>query len=212
MRWGRCSGHIPEDNHFDPVAVPRWRGGGRPGILRVRIQNLFGDLNGFQRVLAQCHLSLAPGDVPDVQHERFAGHLGFRPRTFLQPRMIHLDDPAAQRAIPTLQFLGVVALVLLNGFFVAAELALVKIRETQIETLMQQGNRRARILRGLVGNLESAISATQFGITTASPMLRCNAPLTAITSAALRYTSSTSARFVSDKRFCMTELACSVTM
>lgn len=67
-----------------------------------------------------------------------------------------------------LKLLGVAALVLLNGFFVAAELALVKIRETQIEALVQEGNRRAKILRRLVGNLESAISAIQFGITLAS--------------------------------------------
>ena len=67
-----------------------------------------------------------------------------------------------------LKLLGVLALVLLNGFFVAAELALVKIRDTQIETLVLQGNRRAKILRHLIKNLEATISATQFGITLAS--------------------------------------------
>lgn len=67
-----------------------------------------------------------------------------------------------------LRLLAVVALVLLNGFFVAAELALVKIRDTQIETLVKGGNRRARMVRHLLGNLEAAISATQFGITLAS--------------------------------------------
>jgi CBS domain containing-hemolysin-like protein len=55
-------------------------------------------------------------------------------------------EPAASNL---LKLLGVMALVLLNGFFVAAELALVKIRETQIETLAQEGNRRARIVRRL---------------------------------------------------------------
>src|SRR5579863_10483592 len=68
----------------------------------------------------------------------------------------------------TLKLLGVFALVLLNGFFVAAELALVKIRDTQIETLVLQGNRRAKIVRLLIKNLESTISAIQFGITLAS--------------------------------------------
>lgn len=67
-----------------------------------------------------------------------------------------------------LKLLGVIALVLLNGFFVAAELALVKIRDTQIETLVVEGNRRARIVRRLLRNLEAAISATQLGITLAS--------------------------------------------
>ena len=36
------------------------------------------------------------------------------------------------------RLLGVLALVLMNGFFVAAELALVRIRDTQIETLVSQ--------------------------------------------------------------------------
>ncbi|HZV36090.1 MAG TPA: hemolysin family protein, partial [Verrucomicrobiae bacterium] len=67
-----------------------------------------------------------------------------------------------------LKLFGVAALVLLNGFFVAAELALVKIRDTQLEPLVQEGRRRARIARRLVTNLEAAISATQFGITLAS--------------------------------------------
>src|SRR5579863_2913992 len=68
----------------------------------------------------------------------------------------------------TLKLLGVFALVLLNGFFVAAELALVKIRDTQIETLVQRGSRRAKVAQFLVRNLEATIGATQFGITLAS--------------------------------------------
>jgi CBS domain containing-hemolysin-like protein len=67
-----------------------------------------------------------------------------------------------------MRLLGVFALVLLNGFFVAAELALVKIRDTQIETLVTGGNRRAKTVRLLLRNLEATISATQFGITLAS--------------------------------------------
>ncbi|MDB6022344.1 MAG: hypothetical protein JWQ04_2201 [Pedosphaera sp.] len=66
------------------------------------------------------------------------------------------------------RLLGVMALVLLNGFFVAAELALVKIRDTQIETMATGGNRRAKIVQRLLKNLEAAISATQLGITLAS--------------------------------------------
>src|SRR5262252_1518386 len=67
-----------------------------------------------------------------------------------------------------LRVLGVLALVLLNGFFVAAELALVRIRETQIEPLVKKGQWRAKILQRLIQNLDSAISATQFGITLVS--------------------------------------------
>src|ERR1043166_1956832 len=67
-----------------------------------------------------------------------------------------------------LKLLAVGSLVLLNGFFVAAELALVKIRDTQLDTLVLKGHRRAKIARQLTGNLDAAISATQLGITLAS--------------------------------------------
>src|SRR5579884_961175 len=61
------------------------------------------------------------------------------------------------------ELFGVVALVLLNGFFVAAELALVKIRDTQIETLIQAGNRRAWIVRRLVRILVEAVFMALLG-------------------------------------------------
>ena len=67
-----------------------------------------------------------------------------------------------------LKALAVLVLVLLNGFFVAAEFALVKIRETQLVTLIAKGHRGARIARRLVKNLDAALSATQLGITLAS--------------------------------------------
>lgn len=67
-----------------------------------------------------------------------------------------------------LKLLAVFGLVLVNGFFVAAELALVKIRDTQLDPLVLKGRRRAIIARRLIGNLDAAISATQFGITLAS--------------------------------------------
>lgn len=59
-------------------------------------------------------------------------------------------------------------LVFLNGFFVAAEFAIVKIRETQLEPLVHKGHKRARIARRIVRNLDAALSATQLGITLAS--------------------------------------------
>src|SRR5215813_10530890 len=67
-----------------------------------------------------------------------------------------------------LEFVLVLALVLLNGFFVAAEFALVKIRGTQLDTLVAKGHRRAKIARHIIGNLNSFLSATQLGITMAS--------------------------------------------
>ncbi|HEY8019635.1 MAG TPA: hemolysin family protein [Thermoanaerobaculia bacterium] len=59
-------------------------------------------------------------------------------------------------------------LVLLNGFFVAAEFALVKVRPTQLEPLVQAGQRRARVARHMTKNLDSYLSATQLGVTLAS--------------------------------------------
>ena len=59
-------------------------------------------------------------------------------------------------------------LVAANGFFVAAEFALVGSRRTQIETLARGGNRRARIAQNAMEHLDHYISATQLGITLAS--------------------------------------------
>ena len=67
-----------------------------------------------------------------------------------------------------MKILGVAALVLFNGFFVAAELALVRIRDTQLDALAAKGNRRAKIARHIIANIDSYIGATQFGITLAS--------------------------------------------
>ncbi|HUA65994.1 MAG TPA: hemolysin family protein [Alphaproteobacteria bacterium] len=67
-----------------------------------------------------------------------------------------------------LKVLAVVALVLLNGFFVAAEFALVRIRETQLDTLPTRNQLNARTARHIVRNLNAYLSATQLGITMAS--------------------------------------------
>ena len=67
-----------------------------------------------------------------------------------------------------LRLLGLFALVAFNAFFVAAELALVKIRDTQLDTLIAKGHRRAKITRHIIKNLDAYIGATQFGITLAS--------------------------------------------
>jgi CBS domain containing-hemolysin-like protein len=67
-----------------------------------------------------------------------------------------------------LQLAAVPLLVLLNGFFVAAEFALVKIRDTQLEDLVSKGHQRAKAARRIVRNLDAALSSTQLGITLAS--------------------------------------------
>lgn len=60
-----------------------------------------------------------------------------------------------------------VALILFNGFFVAAEIALVKIRDTQLEAAVTRKRRGAVAARALKRNLNVAITATQLGITLA---------------------------------------------
>ena len=67
-----------------------------------------------------------------------------------------------------LQFILVIALVLLNGFFVAAEFALVSVRKTRIEELVKKGSRSAKLVLDALNDLESYISSTQLGITLAS--------------------------------------------
>lgn len=59
-------------------------------------------------------------------------------------------------------------LVLLNGFFVAIEFAMVKVRSSRIETLVSEGNRKAKFAQQLVKNLDAYLSACQLGITLAS--------------------------------------------
>ncbi|EET88304.1 protein of unknown function DUF21 [Clostridium carboxidivorans P7] len=59
-------------------------------------------------------------------------------------------------------------LVFMNGFFVAAEFAMVKVRKSRIETLLAQGNTGAKYAKNVVNNLNSYLSACQLGITLAS--------------------------------------------
>ena len=67
-----------------------------------------------------------------------------------------------------LKVLAIFALVLLNGFFVAAEFAIVKIRDTQLHPLIATGNRRARVAVHILGQLDRYLSACQLGVTLAS--------------------------------------------
>ena len=62
----------------------------------------------------------------------------------------------------------VVLLVFLNGFFVVAEFALVKIRDSQIRTLVDEGVKRAGLVKQIKENLNAYLSACQVGITAAS--------------------------------------------
>lgn len=59
-------------------------------------------------------------------------------------------------------------LVFLNGVFVAAEFAMVKVRASRIDTLVQEGNKRASFASRLTNHLDAYLSACQLGITLAS--------------------------------------------
>jgi CBS domain containing-hemolysin-like protein len=67
-----------------------------------------------------------------------------------------------------LGLLTVLLLVFLNGFFVAAEFAIVKIRMTQVETMLRRRRPMARLAKKIVSHLDSYLSATQLGITLTS--------------------------------------------
>ncbi|KGE17210.1 hemolysin family protein [Paenibacillus wynnii] len=62
----------------------------------------------------------------------------------------------------------IVLLVLLNGFFVSVEYAMVKVRSGRIDTLIEEGSKRALAARNIVHNLNAYLSACQLGITLAS--------------------------------------------
>lgn len=59
-------------------------------------------------------------------------------------------------------------LVVINGFFVAAEFAFVAVRKTRVEELVKQGVSRATSLKRAVDNLDDSVAAAQLGITVAS--------------------------------------------
>src|SRR4029453_5098574 len=83
-----------------------------------------------------------------------------------------IADVVAQHWDPLILLIAklatVVALVLLNGFFVVAEFALVKIRDSQLKTLADEGVRRAGLVEQIRANLNAYLSACQVGITAAS--------------------------------------------
>lgn len=65
-------------------------------------------------------------------------------------------------------FLITSLLVFMNGFFVAAEFAIVKVRSSQLELKAQSGNRTAQLAKHIISKLDGYLAATQLGITLAS--------------------------------------------
>ncbi|WP_170107672.1 hemolysin family protein [Photobacterium lipolyticum] len=68
----------------------------------------------------------------------------------------------------SLSLLAVILLLITNGFFVAAEFALVKARSFRLETLADEGSSAAKLTLNIQGNLEAYLAACQLGITMAS--------------------------------------------
>ncbi len=67
-----------------------------------------------------------------------------------------------------IQISVVLFLIFMNGFFVAAEFACVKIRPSRVDTLIAEGNGRAKYVKKLIDHLDASLSVTQLGITLAS--------------------------------------------
>lgn len=71
------------------------------------------------------------------------------------------DDP--NRILPEL--LLILLLVFLNGFFAAAEIALVSVRRTRIKQLVEEGNQKARIVQTLLDRPTNFMATVQIGVT-----------------------------------------------
>jgi CBS domain containing-hemolysin-like protein len=76
----------------------------------------------------------------------------------------HWDPPAVLLG----KLAVIIALVVLNAFFVASEFAIVKVRSSQLDELADAGNLRAVFAKHVRAHLDAYLSATQLGITLAS--------------------------------------------
>jgi CBS domain containing-hemolysin-like protein len=70
--------------------------------------------------------------------------------------------------IQVVALIGALLLVALNGFFVAAEFGLVKLRQTRVQSLAEKHGLRGKLLGTVHGRLDASLSACQLGITLAS--------------------------------------------
>jgi CBS domain containing-hemolysin-like protein len=82
-----------------------------------------------------------------------------------------LTAPATTWEAPDVIFfklLGVLFIVAVNGFFVIAEFSIVKIRSSQLDSLVEKGDARAKLAQHITEHLDAYLSATQLGVTMAS--------------------------------------------
>ena len=70
--------------------------------------------------------------------------------------------------MPSWYLLLALVFIIANGFFVATEFAMIKVRPTQLAALAAEGSSRAKMARRITKRLDSYLSATQLGVTLAS--------------------------------------------
>ena len=88
--------------------------------------------------------------APDLACSRFPCNLG-------------LSNPLEDRISPVMGYLEILliaGLILINGFFVTVEFALVKVRATQIDQLAEQGNWAAKLTSKALDRLDFYLSAS----------------------------------------------------
>src|SRR5437763_14471914 len=73
-----------------------------------------------------------------------------------------------QPLMPSWYLLLALAFIVANGYFVATEFAIIKVRPTQLAELAAEGSSRAKMARRVTKRLDSYLSATQLGVTLAS--------------------------------------------
>src|SRR6266404_2247563 len=83
---------------------------------------------------------------------------------FADAILTHWDSPGV--VIGKLAVIA--ALVALNGFFVACEFAIIKVRASQLDALLEEGDARAGFVKHVRSHLDAYLSATQLGVTLAS--------------------------------------------
>ena len=82
--------------------------------------------------------------------------------------------------IPWHAIVGIIALVLLNGFFAAAEIAIITVRKSRILQLVEEGNHRAREVQRLQADPEHFLATIQIGLTVVSALTGAVGGVTAI--------------------------------
>ncbi len=90
------------------------------------------------------------------------------PASSFLPLFFALETSESSLTIILLKIFSVLVLVFINGFFVAAEFAIVAVRKSRIESLAAEGKIAAKRLLEILDNISAYLSASQLGITLAS--------------------------------------------